>query len=65
MVLVAISYSFDYQILTEQQAGLQHLTKILQQDMKDLAVIQGKSEEENRSESLISSTSTLRASTLR
>jgi nuclear pore complex protein Nup54 len=56
---------FLYQILTEQQAGLQHLTKILQRDMKDLAVIQGKSEEEDRSESLLSSTSTLRASTLR
>jgi nuclear pore complex protein Nup54 len=32
----------DYvQILSEQQAGLAHLTKILQRDLKDLAVIMG------------------------
>ncbi|KAH9914103.1 uncharacterized protein B0H18DRAFT_1108484 [Fomitopsis serialis] len=29
------------QILAEEQAGLAHLTKILQKDLKDLAVIQG------------------------
>ena len=29
------------QILSEQQAGLAHLTKILQKDVKDLAVIMG------------------------
>ena len=31
------------QILAEQQAGLQHLTKILQKDLKDLNVVFGKS----------------------
>ncbi|KAF7290420.1 C2H2-type domain-containing protein [Mycena chlorophos] len=31
------------QILSEQQAGLVHLTKILQKDLKDLAVVLGKS----------------------
>jgi nuclear pore complex protein Nup54 len=29
------------QILSEQQAGLAHLTKILQRDLKDLEVIMG------------------------
>ena len=29
------------QILSEQQAGLQHLTKILQKDLKDLGVVLG------------------------
>jgi nuclear pore complex protein Nup54 len=33
------------QILAEQQPGLQHLTKILQKDLKDLNVIFGKSSE--------------------
>jgi nuclear pore complex protein Nup54 len=30
-----------YKILAERQAGLQHLTKILQKDQKDLAIIMG------------------------
>ena len=34
-----------FQILSDQQAGLQHLTKILQQDLKDLGVIMGTNEE--------------------
>jgi len=34
------------QILTEQQTGLQHLTKILQRDLKDLGVIQGEQDGE-------------------
>lgn len=29
------------QILVDQQAGLQHLTKILQRDLKDLGVVMG------------------------
>jgi nuclear pore complex protein Nup54 len=48
------------QILAEQQAGLQHLTKILQRDLKDLAVIQGKSGEEDAGEDMVFST-TVRA----
>ena len=60
------------QILAEQQAGLQHLTKILQKDQKDLAIILGKTGSaedeylhEGGGESLWTSTSTLRASSLR
>ncbi|KZT26110.1 hypothetical protein NEOLEDRAFT_1155984 [Neolentinus lepideus HHB14362 ss-1] len=58
------------QILMEQQAGLEHLTRILQRDLKDLAVVQGvgvKSEDETEQQTdfLLSSTSTLRASALR
>ncbi|KDR76984.1 hypothetical protein GALMADRAFT_246158 [Galerina marginata CBS 339.88] len=62
------------QILSEQQAGLQHLTKILQKDTKDLNVVLGNknasgSADDNGSlqdygESLWGSTSTLRASAL-
>ncbi|TFK52881.1 hypothetical protein OE88DRAFT_1312588 [Heliocybe sulcata] len=58
------------QILMEQQAGLEHLTRILQRDLKDLAVVQGASvksedETEQQTDLLLSSTSTLRASALR
>ncbi|PPQ90218.1 hypothetical protein CVT25_001662 [Psilocybe cyanescens] len=68
------------QILTEQQAGLQHLTKILQKDQRDLNVIMGNSSKNlsestgeqaggggsgGLGESLWGSTSTLRASSLR
>ncbi|KAG6330896.1 hypothetical protein ID866_8196, partial [Astraeus odoratus] len=55
------------QILVDQQAGLEHLTKILQRDLKDLRVItgDGTEEEDLSSEKLYSSTSTLHASTLR
>ncbi|KAH7883035.1 nucleoporin complex subunit 54-domain-containing protein [Phlebopus sp. FC_14] len=54
------------QILSDQQAGLQHLTKILQRDLQDLRVIMGKNTEEDMStEMLYSSTSTLHASALR
>jgi len=58
------------QILTEQQAGLQHLTKILQKDLKDVAVVMGtKGSDEMDAEAagvnLWTSTSTLRASALR
>lgn len=53
------------QILTEQQAGLQHLTKILQQEMKDVAVILGKGGEEDGGDTMFSPASTLRASSLR
>ncbi|KIM41314.1 hypothetical protein M413DRAFT_27686 [Hebeloma cylindrosporum] len=35
------------QILAEQQAGLQHLTKILQQDLRDLNVVFGRSDANN------------------
>ena len=40
-----------------------HLTKLLQKDMKDLAVIQGSTQEEDP-DTLMSSTATFRASTL-
>ncbi|TFK75520.1 hypothetical protein BDN72DRAFT_757282, partial [Pluteus cervinus] len=69
------------QILTEQQNGLAHLTKILQKDSKDLSIITGTKSSSrsdgssgstsggavggNDSESLWNSTSTLRASVLR
>lgn len=58
------------QILAEQQAGLQHLTKILQKDQKDLGVIMGtKSADDTYAqeggEELWGSTSTMRASSLR
>ncbi|KAH7910901.1 nucleoporin complex subunit 54-domain-containing protein [Hygrophoropsis aurantiaca] len=53
------------QILADQQAGLQHLTKVLQGNLKDLAVVHGKNTEDEEMETLYSSTSTLRASTLR
>jgi len=61
------------QILSEQQSGLQHLTKILQKDLKDLAVITGTkgsgsaddADVEMGGENLWSSTSTLRVSALR
>jgi len=60
------------QILAEQQVGLQHLTKILQKDLKDLAVIMGTKSsgsldeaDAEAGENLWTSTSTLRASALR
>ncbi|KAH0831242.1 nucleoporin complex subunit 54-domain-containing protein [Lanmaoa asiatica] len=65
------------QILSDQQAGLQHLTKILQRDLKDLGVIMGTNGEREDGHTsadmrlsaspspLNSSTSTLRASALR
>ena len=64
------------QILSDQQAGVQHLTKILQRDLKDLGVIMGTNGDREdghasadmrfpASPSLLSSsTSTLRASAL-
>ncbi len=51
------------QVLAEEQAGLAHLTKLLQKDMKDLAVIQGSSPQDEDAD-MGSSTATLRASTL-
>ncbi|KII91613.1 hypothetical protein PLICRDRAFT_51753 [Plicaturopsis crispa FD-325 SS-3] len=55
------------QILTEQQTGLNHLTKIVQRDMKDLSIIlgTGSASQEEDMEQMFSSTSTLRASSLR
>lgn len=55
------------QILADQHAGLEHLTKVLQRGLKDLRVVTGKGTEgENLStEKLSSSTSSLHASTLR
>lgn len=61
------------QILAEQQTGLQHLTKILQKGLKDLAVVMGtkgsgpsdEADVEVAGENLWTSTSTLRASALR
>lgn len=50
------------QILAEEQAGLVHLTKILQKDLKDLAVIQGTAVKVEEPDLLMSSTSTLRGS---
>ncbi|KAL7284788.1 hypothetical protein ACG7TL_002095 [Trametes sanguinea] len=56
------------QILADEQAGLAHLTKLLQKDMKDLAIIQGSNPQDESSAEgsgeLLSSTATLRASTL-
>ncbi|KAF9460397.1 nucleoporin complex subunit 54-domain-containing protein [Collybia nuda] len=65
--------SMPYQILSEQQAGLAHLTKILQKALKDLSVIMGNGASGSRGEdsyandgdSLWSSTNTLRASSFR
>lgn len=61
-----------WQILSEQQSGLAHLTKILQKDLKDLRVIMGSgggsSAEEshsNETENLWSSPNALRSSSLR
>ena len=51
------------QILAEEQAGLAHLTKLLQKDLKDLAVVLGKDPKEYDAD-LMSSTATLRGSTL-
>ncbi|KAI0772999.1 nucleoporin complex subunit 54-domain-containing protein [Trametes elegans] len=51
------------QILADEQAGLAHLTKLLQKDMKDLAIIQGSSPQDEDGD-LGVSTATLRASTL-
>lgn len=51
------------QILGEEQTGLAHLTKLLQKDLKDLAVVLGKDPKDYDSD-LGSSTATLRASTL-
>ena len=57
------------QILSDQQAGLQHLTKILQKDQKDLSIITGnrsaKEGDDIPGEHLWGSTSTLRSSSLR
>ncbi|KAH9834748.1 nucleoporin complex subunit 54-domain-containing protein [Rhodofomes roseus] len=52
------------QILEQEQAGLAHLTKILQKDLRDLAVIQGTAVKEEEPDLLMSSTSTLRGSTV-
>ncbi|KAI0922755.1 hypothetical protein AcV5_009647 [Taiwanofungus camphoratus] len=52
------------QILAEEQTGLAHVTKILQQDMKDLAVIHGTSVPEQDPDALLNSTSALRGSTV-
>lgn len=61
------------QILAEEQAGLAHLTKILQKDMKDVAVIYGEgdgqpdesaSSPQGRTELMSSFSQTLRASSL-
>jgi nuclear pore complex protein Nup54 len=46
----------------EQQTGLAHLTKILQRDMKDLALMQGKRTQQTEGELVSSTTSTLRGS---
>jgi nuclear pore complex protein Nup54 len=40
-MLISDGSSIVVQILSEQQAGLTHLTKILQRDLKDLEVIMG------------------------
>lgn len=62
--------TYSYQVLSEQQAGLAHLTKVLQQQIKDLAVIMGTGssgggDESNDGDSMMNSTSsTLRASSL-
>ena len=40
------------------------MTKLLQKDMKDLAIIQGSPQQEEDPDTLMASTATLRASTL-
>lgn len=56
------------QILTEQQNGLQHLTKMLQGALKDLAIIEGKAVDQEDSaldSAFMASTSALRNTALR
>lgn len=60
---VSAGLTGDAQVLAEEQAGLAHLTKLLQKDMKDLAVIQGSNPQDEDAD-MGSSTATLRASTL-
>ncbi|KAJ7595012.1 nucleoporin complex subunit 54-domain-containing protein [Mycena floridula] len=55
------------QVLADQQAGLAHLTKILQKDIKDLAIIMGtkppgSNEEAAETDMMLTSTSSLRTS---
>ncbi|EMD36850.1 hypothetical protein CERSUDRAFT_114774 [Gelatoporia subvermispora B] len=47
------------QILADEQAGIAHFTKILQKDLKDIAVIKGENVREEEPDNLLKSTSTL------
>ena len=49
-------------MLAEEQAGLAHITNILQRDLKDLGVIMGVPEKEDEPDALSSSASALRGS---
>lgn len=50
------------QVLAEGQAGLAHITNILQQDLKDLGVILGMPAKEEEPDALSGSASALRGS---
>ncbi|KAI0074259.1 hypothetical protein K474DRAFT_1601794, partial [Panus rudis PR-1116 ss-1] len=53
------------QILAEEQAGLAHVTKVLQRDLKDLAVIQGvPPKEDTEPDILAASTASLRSTAM-
>ncbi|OCH91182.1 hypothetical protein OBBRIDRAFT_729273 [Obba rivulosa] len=53
------------QILAEEQAGLAHLTTILQKDLRDIAVIKGENVKEEEPDVLLKSTSTLLGTSVR
>lgn len=67
--LTSSTYADIVQILSEQQAGLIYLTKVLKKDIKDLAVVMGTSPETAPEETFgvenLFNTSTLRVSHLR
>ena len=53
------------QILAEEQAGLAHVTKILQKDLNDLSVILGTPVKKEEPDVLMGSVSALRGSVIR
>lgn len=58
------SDSAYFQILAEEQAGLAHVTKILQKDLKDLGVIEGVPVKQEERDGFSESVSALRRSVL-
>ena len=57
--------SFVFQVLAEEQAGLAHVTSILQRDLKHLGVILGMPAREEEPDALSGSASALRGSLIR
>ena len=53
------------QILADEQAGLAHVTKILQKDLKDLSVILGVTTKTEDADVLMGSVSALRGGVIR